>query len=321
MPSHHAIDWNTGTKSAMISIETHSLYLSTSGQDRKPGEPAVLLMQGMGSLIDEWVAVRRLVTRFARWIEYDRSGLGKSETPPKIRDKITAVDVVKELDILLKNAGIEGPFIVVCHSWGGFTSREFLHLRPDDIAGMVFVDANTENMHAGVEWPLPAINAVIGNYSWLRWMQITGLAASHKLTEEEWKAVVEGMEKLEHDKVEESEARGFQADLPVLAAKKQFEEQALGHRPVSVVRGNSPRDFQMMYDAGVAAGNGTEEERRLAKEYFCSWDPKDHRWQEETLRLSTFGRMVRVGTSGHNVQMVEPEVIAKEIRWVCEQVI
>ncbi|KAH8666031.1 Alpha/Beta hydrolase protein [Tricladium varicosporioides] len=321
MSSHQVIDWNTGTKSAMISIGTHSLYLSTSGQERKSGAPAVLLMQGMGSLVDEWVVVRRLVTPFARWIEYDRSGLGKSEAPPKFQDKITAVDVARELDILLKNSGIEGPFIIVCHSWGGITSREFLHLRPDDIAGMVFVDANTENMHASVKWPLPAINAVIGNCTWLRWMQVTGLVLSHKLRGEEWKAVVEGMEDLEHEKVEESEARGFQADLPVLAAKKQFEKQALGHRPVSVIRGNSPRDFQMMYDAGVAAGNGTEAEKKLAKEYIGSWGPKDHQWQEEILRLSTFGRMVSVSTSGHNVQMVEPEVIAEEIRWVYEQVV
>ena len=100
----------------MVSIGSHELYLSASGPDRKAGESVVLLMQGMGSTIDEWVAVKKIVTRFARWIEYDRSGLGKSESPPEAPDSISAVSVAKELDILLKTAGVEPPFVVVRHS-------------------------------------------------------------------------------------------------------------------------------------------------------------------------------------------------------------
>jgi hypothetical protein len=75
-------------------------------------------MSGLGSAVSEWVAVKRLVTPFARWLQYGRrSGLGLSESHPSPLETIAAVDVAQELDTLLKNARIESPFIIVCHSW------------------------------------------------------------------------------------------------------------------------------------------------------------------------------------------------------------
>ena len=122
-----------------------------------------------------------------------------------------------------------------------------------------------------------------------------------------------------HQLTEGAESRGYRGAQAVLAAKKQFEKQVLGDRAISVIRCNAPRDLQQMYDAGVAAGNGTEEERELFREYLEPADEKDHVWQEEILRLSSFGRFVR-STSGHNVQMVEPELVAEEIKWVWDHV-
>jgi len=312
-----ATNWDTGDKSGLVSIGTHKLFLSASGPDRKPGEPIVLLMQGSGSTIYEWVAVRRLVTPFVRWVEYDRSGLGRSESPPAPPEAITAVSVAAELYTLVKTAVIAPPYIIVCHSWGGITSREFLHLRPEDVVGMVFVDANTEKTFDGGSWPLPYISAVIGDTDW---NDNTGLTAAQKLSKEEWEAVARTQQDPRHQVTEAAESRGWQGDRAVLAAKKQFERQVFGDRAISVIRGNTPRDFQRMYDAGVVAGNGTEEERKLFREYLETHGEKDHAWQQEILRLSSFGRFVRAHTSGHNVQLVEPELVAEEIRWVWDHV-
>lgn len=200
------VDWNTGDKSSMVSIETHKLYLSASGRDRQPGEPIVLLMQGMGSTISEWVAVKRLITPFARWVEYDRSGLGRSESPPQAPKAISALSVATELDRLLKSAGIAPPFVVVAHSWGGITSREFLHLRPDDIVGMVFVDANTENHFYWSQEPAPYVEAITDGVDY--WTA-TGLATEHKLSSEEWDAEVKGMTDPRRQATEAAEHRDF----------------------------------------------------------------------------------------------------------------
>jgi len=310
-------DWDTGDHSAMISIGTHKLYLSAAGPSRTPGKPVVLLMQGMGSTIDEWVAVRRLVLPFARWVEYDRSGLGRSESPPEAPRAITAVSVAKELDVLLRNASVEGPFIIVCHSWGGLTSREFFHLRRSDIAGIVFVDANTENTFDGGFMPRPYLTAVNGNVDWI---EASGLATDQVLSTAEWEAVLKEQHKPSHQAIEAAESKGYQEDPPVLAAKKQFETQALGDRPISVIQANALRDSQRMYDAGIAAGNGTEEERALYRQYIAEWEAKDIVWQKEKLKLSSRGRYLYTLKSGHNVQMTEPELVAKEIKWVMENV-
>ena len=44
-----------------------------------------------------------------------------------------------------------------------------------------------------------------------------------------------------------------------LGKKKQIENQILGKKPISVIKGNSAREYQQVYNASVAAGNGTEE--------------------------------------------------------------
>lgn len=310
-------NWDTGEVSAMVSIGTHSLYLSAAGPDRLPGQPVVLLMQGMGSTIDEWVAVRRLVLQFARWVQYDRSGMGRSESPPEIPKAISALSVAKELDLLLKNAGLEPPFIIVCHSWGGLTSREFLHLRPDEIAGVIFVDANTENTFDGGWMPRPYITAVNGKVDYL---EATGLAAEHVLSDAEWEAILKEQNDPRHQATEAAECEGYQGDPPVLAAKNHFETQPLGNRPVSVIQANTLRDSQRMYDAGVAVGNGTEEERSLYRQYLAEWEQKDIVWQKEKLKFSSKGRYFYTRKSGHNIQLTEPELVVKEIQWVIENV-
>ncbi|KAJ5647870.1 hypothetical protein N7490_004242 [Penicillium lividum] len=308
------IDWDKGDKDGLVSIGSHNLYLSVSGPDRKPGEPIVVLMQGLGSTIDEWVAVRKLVIPFARWLNYDRSGMGRSEGPDQTPSSISAASVAAELDILLKNAGIEPPFIVVAHSWGGYTSREFLELRPNDIVGMVFVDCNTERFFDGGAWGWDVFNSVLGGQDFV---ETTGLATSHVLSEEEWKAFKDEQANPRHQATEAAEMQGAPNDRLALALKKQLEKLPLKDYPVSVIIADTPEDFQKMYDFGVAAGNGTEEERALFRKYLDRWREMHEDWQRELLRLSRLGRSVRLHCS-HNVQLLQPQSIVKEIQWTMD---
>lgn len=308
------IDWDKGDKSGLVSIGSHKLYLSVSGPDRKPGQPIAILMQGLGSTIDEWVAVRELVLPFARWLNYDRSGMGRSEGPDQTPPSISAISVAAELDVLLKNAGIEPPFIVVAHSWGGYTSREFLELRPNDIVGMVFVDCNTEHFFDDGAWGLDVFYPVLGGQDFI---ETTGLVTSHVLSEEDWKAVREEQADPRHQATEAAEMQAVPNDRLALVPKKQLERQPLEDYPVSVIIANTPEDFQKMYDFGVAAGNGTEEERVLFRKCLDRWREMDEGWQRELLKLSRLSRSVRLYCS-HNVQLVQPQSIVQEIRWAID---
>ena len=104
-------------------------------------------------------------------------------------------------------------------------------------------------------------------------------------------------------------------------AKKQGENQVLGNRPVSVLAANNAMDLQIRYDAGVAVGNGTEEERAQYRVLIDRMSKEDIDHQKEQLKLSSVGRYTFTETNGHNVQMTDPQLIVDEIRWVLDHVI
>ena len=67
--------------------------------------------------------------RFAHACSYDRAGLGWSDAGPMPR---SSRQIVEELRALLLNAGVEGPFVLVGHSFGTFTVRLFASTYPSD---------------------------------------------------------------------------------------------------------------------------------------------------------------------------------------------
>jgi pimeloyl-ACP methyl ester carboxylesterase len=69
---------------------------------------------------------------------YDRSGLGWSESGPSPR---TSPQIVKELHVLLENAGVGGPYVLVGHSFGGANVQLNASEYPEEVAGMVLVDS------------------------------------------------------------------------------------------------------------------------------------------------------------------------------------
>ena len=49
-----------------------------------------------------------------------------------------------ELHALLQAAGIPGPYVLAGHSWGGFMARFYAATYPDEVVGLVLVDAYSE---------------------------------------------------------------------------------------------------------------------------------------------------------------------------------
>ncbi len=65
---------------------------------------------------------------------YDRGGMGWSERGTQPR---TNQQFVEELHALLSNAGVEGPYVLICHSLGGINVQLYASQYPDEVAGMV----------------------------------------------------------------------------------------------------------------------------------------------------------------------------------------
>ena len=109
------------------------------------GSPAVVFESGGGggSAVQDLV-VQRLVSAFARAIIYDRAGLGWSDPPPPGRSFLERAD---DLHALLKATGEAPPYVIVGSSFGGLTARAFAFRYPDEVVGMVLLDAAEEQKY------------------------------------------------------------------------------------------------------------------------------------------------------------------------------
>lgn len=309
------IDWSSGEKSGQVSVNSHSLCLYASGPDRKPGEPVVVVIQGLTSSCKGWAAVQRLLKPVVRTYLYDRSGCGQSDESPQ---KPTSTAIALELDQLLKNADVGGPFILVAHSWGGILSREFFHLRGGDVAGLVLVDANQERTLEILDWRNPWMWAIVGA---LDYLEAIGAWREHKLTDAEWAIFVEDEGSPKHRKQAQAEMAEYQKGFPILAAKKQLHRDPplLGERPVCLILGNTKRDYERLYVEGVKAGAGSEADRAAYRRLLETFHEKDRQLQLEALSLSRTSRVLVAEESGHNVQFTNPEVIVEGVKWVLSQ--
>ena len=133
--------WETSRKADLVSIGTHSLFVSASGPPRHPTEPIIIIFAGSNAACSSWQPVAIEIQTFARILLYDRSGLGKSESGPN-RD--TGAIAADELTSLLRAIDVSGPYVLVAHSYGGCVAREFLQLHQRNVIGMVLSETGTE---------------------------------------------------------------------------------------------------------------------------------------------------------------------------------
>ncbi len=103
------------------------------------GSPAVVFDSGWEDWAPAWAVVQPQVAKWTRACSYDRAGAGFSEAGPMPR---TSVRIADELHAALHNAGIEGPYILVGHAFGGDNVRTFADRYMSDVAGMVLVEAD-----------------------------------------------------------------------------------------------------------------------------------------------------------------------------------
>jgi pimeloyl-ACP methyl ester carboxylesterase len=120
----------------MVEVGGYDLHIDCAGQ----GEPTVVLDAGSGEMSADWVLVQREVSHTTRVCAYDRAGTGWSETGPEPRD---AKLISGELRALLERAGLDGPYVLVGHSFGGLYAQTYASRYPEEVAGVVLVDSSS----------------------------------------------------------------------------------------------------------------------------------------------------------------------------------
>jgi pimeloyl-ACP methyl ester carboxylesterase len=123
----------------LVDIGGRKLWFQCVGK----GTPTVILEAGQGDTSYNWIKVQTGGDSSYRVCSYDRANLGESDAAPKPR---TYLDMARDLHALLTNAHIEGPYILVGHSGGGLLIRVFRDQYPEEVAGLVLVDAAHPDM-------------------------------------------------------------------------------------------------------------------------------------------------------------------------------
>ena len=150
-----------GDFAGLVDIGGRQLYLECKGS----GSPTVILEAGFRTRADVWsddlvqpehprTMVFPGVAAFTRVCAYDRPGtatVANDVLKPSRSDAVpmprTAQDIVSDLHTLLETAGIPGPYVLVGHSFGGLLMRLYASTYPDEVVGLVLVDAFSESLH------------------------------------------------------------------------------------------------------------------------------------------------------------------------------
>jgi pimeloyl-ACP methyl ester carboxylesterase len=119
----------------LIDVGGFKMHIHCEGE----GSPTVILDAMSGGFSSYWAWVQPEVAKQVRVCAYDRAGFGWSENDPEPESPQRTAE---NLHTLLKNAGIEGSFVMVGHSKGGLYVREYAALYPQDVAGIVLLDSS-----------------------------------------------------------------------------------------------------------------------------------------------------------------------------------
>jgi pimeloyl-ACP methyl ester carboxylesterase len=142
-------------------------------QCRGTGRPTVILESGIHDSSEYWASAEPIapaigpdvysaVAAHTRVCRYDRPGTIIPGDAPSLTDRSTPVsnprtvaDTAADLEALIVAAGLEGPFVLVGHSFGGWLQTYFAQTHADQVAGLVLVDAVSARMPEffGPRWP------------------------------------------------------------------------------------------------------------------------------------------------------------------------
>lgn len=284
----------SGDFAGLVDIGGRKLYLECHGT----GSPTVVMISGYRGSGHYWTddlrhpeAPRTMVlpgvAQFTRVCTYDRPGtvavIGEDELVGRsdaIAQPRTTPEAVAELHALLQASGIPGPYVLAAHSWGGLIARLYAATYPDEVIGLVLVDAYSER----VEDMMPPE----------RW------AAMERLNQELGSNTVYPI-----DGYGEMETVDYYADNAVV--REAVAASPLPPRPLAVLAHGGafapPEEALAPYGLDAA-----EMEASLRASY------------ESLATLAPRARFFVAAESGHEIHQDQPELVTEAIRQVVEGV-
>ena len=118
-----------------VNIGFQTMYIDCVGNK----SPTILIDVGIAGSSASWYKIAQTLSNDVRVCLYDRAGYGWSDPG---RGERTTATIAHELNLLINKAEIPGPFVLVGHSFGGFTARYLAAKFPKNVVGLVLVDSS-----------------------------------------------------------------------------------------------------------------------------------------------------------------------------------
>jgi pimeloyl-ACP methyl ester carboxylesterase len=230
--------------------------------------------------------------------------------------------VVYELHTALQKTGIKGPYVLIGQSVGGLLIRTFAGQYPKETAGMVLVDATHEDAQLNINGKIQRMRELSEGRT-IPPIQTTISAADKTLPAEERQQIEDFLKQLGPPKIEPpfdrlplevqqvrlwalAQPQHYAADndpywgeeFTEIYAARRAHEYPLGDIPL-VVLTRGKREYP-----------DTEEGRQL--------DEDRKRLQADLLKLSRNSKQIIAQTSGHHIQLDDPELVIEAIRQVVD---
>jgi pimeloyl-ACP methyl ester carboxylesterase len=280
------------------------------------GAPTVILEQGGGMPSLGWMKIQPQIARFTRVCSYDRAGYGWSEPGPMPR---TIPRMAKELKALLDASGEKGPYVMGSVSLGGPIVRVYTGLYPDDVVGVILVDASHEDQQKRVLSVQPPElieqnNKEVASYEQWEWIhrpfllylgierfQVYFTPQSEQMPEAFWEEYLYLSQQRKFQDAMVSEARSFPESSAAVHAAGN-----LGDRTLIVLTAGkmtfTPEPFLTK-----------EIEHKIRNVWI-------YELQAEQAHLSTRGKQIIVPESGHVMMFEHPDAVVAAVREVWSEV-
>lgn len=267
----------------LVDVGGRRLHILCKGT---PTGPTVVLEAGLSQFTanSTFSPAQDLIAPFARVCSYDRAGLGWSDPAPP---SWTQSGMVADLHALLSTAREPGPYVVVAHSLGGLLARTFARTYPDDVAGLILLDATSdeefETLAAIAATTVTKLDAAISSSS--PGVPVVGMPVG-------------------------TAPEVVMAFTPEILRGVKVEFEALDRLPATMKKPGGFGDLGALPLIVV---------RRGKAEQPPSADDEQHRRSQENLAtISTNSALIVAEKSGHTIALDEPHVVADTVRRMLE---
>ena len=302
----------------LVDVGGWRIHVNCTGKPSR-NRPTVVLESGSGDFSFDWSLVQPGVSRFTRVCSYDRAGHAWSDLGPRPR---TMKQIASELHTALATLHIKPPYVLAGQSFGGLLIRTFANQYPKDVAGMVLVDSTHEDTKLSLNGKIQRMRE-LSQGRVIPSIQ-TAISGEDKALSPEERQQIEGM-------IKQNDQRRIQAPYDRLPAAIQNVRLWALAQPQHYAADNDPywgEEFAEIYAArkareyplediplivltrGKAGYPDTEVGRQLNEERKSM--------QLDLLRLSRNSKQLVSQTSGHHIQLDDPNLVIDAIREVID---